>query len=621
MEEAGRQLMVMLSPEELDMLIQARASKMVEQQQKAQAERIAQQATSASGGRAAPEDRPEHLSIWGQNKGPTGTQVEAPFAPIPFHRTLFETPSEGAQANLDRGSSSDEAPIYDIRKGKAPRMESSPERINRQFSEAILRDPLLRHYTAPTIGELKNAGATYQRLMNKVFREQIGRNLEWDGECDRAFEDLKAYLNSLPVLAKPNIGEPLRIYLSSTEHVVGSALVKEDGEEQPVYFLSHILKDAESRYTGLEKLAFALVLAARRLRPYFLAHTIIVMTNCPLGRVLLNQEAFGRLIKWTTELSKFNIQYQTHSTIKSQSLEDFVTEVQNPEPEALWKVFVDRSSTRLGSGIGILLLSPQEERMHLSVRLDYRATNNEAECEDLIVGLKAARHVGADRVILYSDSQLAAQQLSGTFEINNARLKLYAEAFEKLKPNFREVVIQKIPRTENQATDELAKLANSITPVVIQQLIEQVSLVAHIDKMERLTFPSDWRTAIVEFLRSGVTPSNRGEAQLLRRRAGRFTLIGDQLYKKAFSRPLLKCVSSEDAKYILEEVHQGTCGGHPGGRSLARKILLAGYFWPTLHEDAGRTVAACLSCQKYHSFSHRPVEEMKTSTVSCPFDQ
>ncbi|KAG6478323.1 hypothetical protein ZIOFF_061759 [Zingiber officinale] len=105
------------------------------------------------------------------------------------------------------------------------------------------------------------------------------------------------------------------------------------------------------------------------------------------------------------------------------------------------------------------------------------------------------------------------------------------------------------------------------------------------------------------------------------RRAGRFTLIGDQLYKKAFSRPLLKCVSSEDSAYILQEVHQGSCGGHPGGRSLAKKILLAGYFWPTLQADAARTVSTCLSCQKYHNFYHRPAEEMKASTVSCPFDQ
>ncbi|XP_042460737.1 uncharacterized protein LOC122044292 [Zingiber officinale] len=136
--------------------------------------------------------------------------------------------------------------------------------------------------------------------------------------------------------------------------------------------------------------------------------------------------------------------------------------------------------------------------------------------------------------------------------------------------------------------------------------------------MEGLTFPNDWRTAITEFLKSGATPPDRLEAHLLRRRAGRFVLIGDQFYKKAFFRPLLKCVGPEDVDYILQEVHQGSCGGHLGGRSLARKILLAGYFWPTLQED---TVATCLSCQKYHNFSHRPAEELKTSTVSCSFDQ
>ena len=108
-------------------------------------------------------------------------------------------------------------------------------------------------------------------------------------------------------------------------------------------------------------------------------------------------------------MSEFDIQYQPRSAIKAQSLADFVTEVQKPEPEAMWKIFVDGLSTRLGSGIGVLLLSPQEERMHLSVRLDYRATNNEVEYEALIAGLQAARHVGAGRVRLHSDSQLAAQ--------------------------------------------------------------------------------------------------------------------------------------------------------------------------------------------------------------------
>ena len=77
----------------------------------------------------------------------------APPVPIPFHRALFQTPSEVAQANQDKGSSSDEAPVRDVRKGKAPRSDASPERTNRQFSDVILCDPLPRHYMPPAIGE------------------------------------------------------------------------------------------------------------------------------------------------------------------------------------------------------------------------------------------------------------------------------------------------------------------------------------------------------------------------------------------------------------------------------------------------------------------------------------
>ncbi|XP_042387630.1 uncharacterized protein LOC121979709 [Zingiber officinale] len=126
----------------------------------------------------------------------------------------------------------------------------------------------------------------------KVLRRAT--RFQRDAECDQALEELKEYLNSLPVLAKPSAGEPLWIYLSSTDYAFGSALVKQNGhEQQPEDFLSHILKDVESCYTGLEKLAYALVLTGRRLRPYFLTHLIIVMTNNTLGRVLLDPEASG----------------------------------------------------------------------------------------------------------------------------------------------------------------------------------------------------------------------------------------------------------------------------------------------------------------------------------------
>ncbi|XP_042472461.1 uncharacterized protein LOC122055144 [Zingiber officinale] len=322
----------------------------------------------------------------------------------------------------------------------------------------------------------------------KILRRAT--KFQWDSECDQAFEELKQYLSSLPILAKPTFEEPLWIYLSSTEYAIGSALVKQEGgEQQLVYFLSHILKDTESRYTGLEKLAYALILAARRLRPYFLAHTIIVMTNIAFGRVMLNPEASSRLIKWITELSEFDIQYQPRSAIKAQALVDFVAEVQNPEPESLWKVYVDGSSARQGSGIGILLISPREDRVQLSIRLDHWTTNNEAEYEALIAGLQAARHVGATK------------------------------AFERLKANFQEVTVRKIPRSENQIANELAKLASALTPIVTNCPIEQVSLVAHVDRAGGIPFLEDWRTPIVKFLQSRALTGNHDADRSLRSRA------------------------------------------------------------------------------------------------------
>ncbi|XP_042451993.1 uncharacterized protein LOC122036661 [Zingiber officinale] len=458
--------MVTLSQEELDALVQVRASKMIEQQQKVLAELLAQQVTSASRGRAVHEDRPEHLSKWGQNKGPTDIKeicrtLRVYEIKLNLGKCLFGTKSGKFLGYIvtEQGIEMNPSKVKALQDMPPPRNLKEVQRLTSRITA-------LSRFISKTI----DRSLPFFKILRRAIKFQ------WDEECDRAFEELKAYLNSLPVLAKTVIGESLRIYLSLTEHAVGSSLVRPNGEEQPVYFLSHILKYAKFCYTGLEKLAFTLVVAARRLRPYFLAHTIIT-----------------------------------------------------PKPEVAWKIYVGGSSTRQGSGVGVLLISPQEERRHLSVRLEYRATNNKAEYATLIAGLQAARHVGAIKVLIHSDSQLGAQQLTRAFESNNLRLRLYAEAFEKLKANFREVVIQKIPRAENQAADELEKLASSISSVVVQQSIEQVSLVAHIDRMEGLIFPSDWRTSLIEFLQSGATPPDREEAHRLRRRASRFTLIRDQL--------------------------------------------------------------------------------------------
>ncbi|KAL0349501.1 UNVERIFIED_CONTAM: hypothetical protein Sradi_4099300 [Sesamum radiatum] len=95
----------------------------------------------------------------------------------------------------------------------------------------------------------------------------------------------------------------------------------------PIYYISKVLNRVEGRYTPIEKMTLALVISARRLRPYFLSHPIGVKTNMPLKQTLEKPDTSVRLVKWTVELSEYNILYLPRTTIKAQALVDFILEM------------------------------------------------------------------------------------------------------------------------------------------------------------------------------------------------------------------------------------------------------------------------------------------------------
>ncbi|XP_073133526.1 uncharacterized protein [Henckelia pumila] len=160
------------------------------------------------------------------------------------------------------------------------------------------------------------------------------KNFEWDEQSEKSFQELKTYLKELPVLNKPVQGEEVFVYLAVTPRAAISVLVRREGVNHlPVYFVSHALKGAELNYMTQEKLALALVITARKLRPYFLSHPIIVLTNSTLGKIAANLDASGRLIKWITELSEYDIKFDPRTAIKAQALADFLVETVQLEQE------------------------------------------------------------------------------------------------------------------------------------------------------------------------------------------------------------------------------------------------------------------------------------------------
>ena len=181
---------------------------------------------------------------------------------------------------------------------------------------------------------------------------------------------------------------------------MSSVLVKEDrGKQRLIFYTSQRMTGAETRYSTLEKMALAVVTLAQKLRPYFQSHSIVILTNLPLRTVLQNTNNSGRLSKWAIQLSEYDITFQSKPAAKSHILADFLIEL-TPDleqdlqlPNATWILHVDGSSSNKGSGIGVHLQSPTGELLQQSFRLGFKASNNEAEYESLIAGLRLARAV------------------------------------------------------------------------------------------------------------------------------------------------------------------------------------------------------------------------------------
>ncbi|XP_072088241.1 uncharacterized protein [Arachis hypogaea] len=215
----------------------------------------------------------------------------------------------------------------------------------------------------------------------------------WTKECEEAFTKFKNTLGSPPILKKPEQGKPLHLFLSISTNTISSVLVTDDKEQHPVYFISKVLHGAETRYPMIEKLAFRLIITARRLRHYFQEYRIIVRTNQPLRQVLAKPDLGGRLTKWSVELSEFDITYQSRGSPQAQALADFISEFTNEEEPKSWKLYVDGASNDNGCGAGILLKDKQGVHAEQSIKFQFQATNNQAEYEALLAGLKLAKEI------------------------------------------------------------------------------------------------------------------------------------------------------------------------------------------------------------------------------------
>ena len=475
--------------------------------------------------------------------------------------------------------------------------------------------------------------------------KKVGKKFEWTPECEEAFHKIKEHLGKPPLLSKPKMGETLIIYLAVSEHAISAVLVREEeGIQYPVYYVSKRMLDAETRYTNMEKLAYALILASRKLRPYFQAHKIEVRTAYPLRQIMHKPETSGRLLKWTIELSQFDVDYKPRGALKGQALADFILEFppQSEEdsraliviPEMVepledrqncaswWTLYVDGAVNNEGAGAGIELITPEGHKLSSAIHFTFKTTNNEAEYEALIIGLKLALEMKVENLNVYSDSMLVTGHLRCGWQARGPQTELYLKCAQRLIKLFNEVRIEHIRRNQNQGADALAKLGSQREATLLGAIPLEIQVKPSVPEefvMEITTLGPTWMTPVWDYVKTGTLPQDKKEARRVKYQAARYVIYDEVLYRRGFNTPLLRCVDGEECKYILREVHEGICGNHSGGSSLAQKILRQGYYWPTLKKDAFEFSRACDRCQRYANFSNVPATHLTSLMSPWPF--
>ncbi|XP_065017679.1 uncharacterized protein LOC135644146 [Musa acuminata AAA Group] len=368
---------------------------------------------------------------------------------------------------------------------------------------------------------------------------------------------------------------------------VSSVLIKENsGEQLPVYYVSHVLNEPEERYPPIEKLALALVLSARKLRPYFQAHPVEVITDQPLRQILSKFDVAGRLLKWAVELGEHDVRYIPRTAIKAQFVADFIAELTQTEdvdlerPPEAWVLHVDGSANSKGAGAGLVLLAPDGRSFERSLRFGFQVTNNEAEYEALLAGLRLALEMQVVAIHVLTDSQLVAEQLSGRYEARDPIMANYLAQVKNLIAKFPRFTLSNVPRGENERADALAKLASKSAPEAWPEVEELPSRAIEIAAAASGGVPITWVQELLRFKRDETLPPPRS-------------------YGSAPALYACVCLEPDEAWTVLAEVHEGICGEHIGGRTLAHKILRQGYYWPTMCQDAKVYVQRCSSCQEH----------------------
>ncbi|XP_074374593.1 uncharacterized protein LOC141715004 [Apium graveolens] len=280
------------------------------------------------------------------------------------------------------------------------------------------------------------------------------------------------------------------------------------------------------------------------------------------------------MLTWAVELGQFDLEYMPHTTIKGQALADFLLEfdseiddkalvaLYHPHPEEVvdllqkeepphpwWILHVDRAVNNGEAGAGIVFVSPEGHHLMSAIHFKFYATNNDAEYEALINGLKIIQEMGVQNLIVKSDLELVVNQVNGRFQARGPRTKLYFRCTKKMIGKFKEVRLECVPREKNSNADALAKMGCQQEAVLLGSIlleIQEIPSIPEVQVMQVDEAPKEtWMTSILAYIHKGTLPKDKFKARRFRYQAAKYVVYDEVLYKRGFNQPLLRCVDKK----------------------------------------------------------------------------
>jgi ribonuclease HI len=289
-------------------------------------------------------------------------------------------------------------------------------------------------------------------------------------------------------------------------------------------------------------------------------------------------------------------------------------------------MYFDGSLKLEGAGAGVLLISPKGEQLKYVLQIFWKVSNNKAEYEALLHGLRFAISLGIKRLLVYGDSAVVINQVNKSWDRNKENMDAYCLEIRKLENKFYGLEFHLVVRDNNIVADVLSKLGFTRTQVPVGVFVHKLHTPSIPEPTPTTTNPApsqpaqevmmigvDWRQPFIDYICEQKVPSDKNVAEQLVRRAKDYVLVEDKLYMRgATSGVLMKCVPREGGKDILEEIHKGVCGNHASSRTLVSKAFRRAFYWPTALGDAEELIRKCQGCQYFAKQQHIPAYKLVT---------